>query len=175
MNTSPTPASASVRYPQALTFTVGRESYGVDLLLVQEIRCWSPVTRIPDSPVQLLGVLNLRGTVVPILDLRIRFGMPAPDYSASNVIIVVSIPTPEGARGYGLVVDSVSDVVTVTPGAVMPAPAIRGGSVSDCMQGMINAADQLVVLLDIGALLATEVLTATAAPHTALATDSFTH
>src|SRR6266571_7834239 len=96
---------------QVLTFVLGPETYGVDILRVQEIRGWSPVTRIPQAPPHVLGVLNLRGSIVPIVDLRMRLAFERAEYTAVTVIIVLSIFSAHGRRDVGVVVDAVSDVV----------------------------------------------------------------
>ena len=107
---------------QVLTFTLGEETYGVDILRVQEIRGWSPVTRIPQSQAHMLGVLNLRGSIVPIVDLRMRFSLPRAEYTPLTVIIVLSVESPQGRRDFGLVVDGVSDVIDV------PAADVKAGA-----------------------------------------------
>src|SRR3954471_23239906 len=94
---------------QVLTFTLGEETYGVDILRVQEIRGFSPVTRIPQSPTHILGVLNLRGSIVPIVDLRMRFSLERAEYTPLTVIIVLSVESSVGRRDFGVVVDGVSD------------------------------------------------------------------
>src|SRR5215467_12353339 len=86
---------------QVLTFSLGREVYGVDILRVKEIRGWSPVTRIPQSPQSVLGVLNLRGAIVPIIDLRVRFALQQAEFTAVTVIIVLSLRTEQGVRECG--------------------------------------------------------------------------
>src|SRR5262245_32576339 len=103
---------------QVLTFALGAEVYGVDILRVKEIRGWSPVTRIPQSPPHVLGVLNLRGAIVPIIDLRVRFALETAEFSPVTVIIVLSLRTAAGVRECGVVVHSVSDVVYIEPEAV---------------------------------------------------------
>ncbi|HEY8535918.1 MAG TPA: chemotaxis protein CheW, partial [Vicinamibacterales bacterium] len=103
--------TASSESFQVLTFILGNESYGVDILRVQEIRGWSTVTKIPHAPAYVLGVLNLRGSIVPIVDLRMRFNLDRAEYTAVTVIIVLSVNSPAGRREIGVVVDGVSDVV----------------------------------------------------------------
>ena len=93
-----------------------------DILRVQEIRGWSPVTRIPQAPAHVLGVLNLRGSIVPIVDLRMRFNLQRAEYTPLTVIIVLSVESPLGRRDFGVVVDGVSDVIDVAAGDVKPAP-----------------------------------------------------
>ena len=94
---------------QQLTFNLAGEEYGVDILSVREIRGWSRVTRIPQTPDHLLGVLNLRGAIVPIMDLRLRFGLERESYGDSTVVIIVAV----AERLFGIVVDAVSAAVGV--------------------------------------------------------------
>ena len=115
-------AAAAAGSNQVLTFTLGEETYGVDILRVQEIRGWSPVTRIPQAPAHVLGVLNLRGSIVPIVDLRMRFNLERAEYTPLTVIIVLSVESPVGRRDFGVVVDGVSDVIDVGASDVKPAP-----------------------------------------------------
>ena len=98
---------------QVLTFTLGEETYGVDILRVQEIRGYSTVTRIPQAPAHVLGVLNLRGSIVPIVDMRMRFSLDRAEYTPLTVIIVLSVESHAGRRDIGVVVDGVSDVIDV--------------------------------------------------------------
>ena len=110
---------------QVLTFTLGEETYGVDILRVQEIRGWSPVTRIPQAPAHVLGVLNLRGSIVPIVDLRMRFNLRARGiHAAHGHHRVVGRVAAVGRRDFGVVVDGVSDVIDVAAGDVKPAPEL---------------------------------------------------
>ena len=113
---------------QVLTFSLGGEVYGVDILRVKEIRGWSPVTRIPQSPASMLGVLNLRGLIVPIVDLRVRFALAAAEFTPLTVIIVLSLRTESGQRECGIVVDNVNDVVDIATDSIRPAPELGGGS-----------------------------------------------
>jgi purine-binding chemotaxis protein CheW len=133
---------------QVLTFSLGREVYGVDILRVKEIRGWSPVTRIPQSPPAVLGVLNLRGAVVPIIDMRLRFTLPEADFTPVTVIIVLSLRTEAGVRECGIVVDGVKDVVDIAPDAVRPAPAMQGNEASDFIDGVTTIDDQMLILLN---------------------------
>lgn len=132
---------------QVLTFCVGGETYGIDILCVHEIRGWSPVTRLPQSPPQVLGVLNLRGAIVPVIDLRVRFGLAHAAFTALTVIIVLSVHGAQGKREWGLVVDSVSDVLAIDPDTVKEPPPV-GGAVSGDIQGLATVADRLVILLE---------------------------
>src|SRR3954467_9302872 len=113
-------AEAAAGSQQVLTFVLGNETYGVDILRVQEIRGWSAVTKIPHAPAHVLGVLNLRGSIVPIVDLRMRFSLDRAEYTSVTVIIVLSVQSGAGRRDFGVVVDGVSDVVDVDASAVKP-------------------------------------------------------
>src|SRR5205823_4797907 len=101
-----------------LTFRLGAESYGIDILKVQEIRGWEPPTTIANAPSFIKGVINLRGVIVPILDLRVKFRLPETKYDEFTVVIILNI----AARVVGVVVDSVSDVLSLDPEAIRPTP-----------------------------------------------------
>lgn len=149
---------------QVLTFTLGDETYGVDILRVQEIRGWAPVTRIPQAQAHLLGVLNLRGSIVPIVDLRMRFSLPRAEYTPLTVIIVLSVESAQGRRDFGLVVDGVSDVVDVAVGEVKPAPELGAQASTEFIAGLAAVAGRMVMLLDIDRLIGGEVAGATSVP-----------
>jgi len=134
---------------QVLTFTLGMETYGVDILRVQEIRGWAQVTRIPQSPPHVLGVLNLRGSIVPIVDLRMRFRLERAEYTAVTVIIVLSVETAAGRRDLGVVVDGVSDVIDVKTADLKPAPDLGGQASTEFIQGLMTVGEHMVMLLDI--------------------------
>jgi purine-binding chemotaxis protein CheW len=152
--TEPVTAIAPDSAPrQVLTFSLGPESYGIDILQVQEIRGWSPVTHIPQSPPHVLGVLNLRGSIVPILDLRARFGLPA-DFTPLTVIIVISLGTATARKECGLVVDSVSDVVDLDPGQLRAPPTLSGGTATAFVSRLATLADRMLILLDVDDLVA---------------------
>lgn len=149
---------------QLLTFRLGSSTYGVDILRVKEIRGWSPVTRIPHSPAHVLGVLNLRGAIVPIIDLRLRFALAEADFSPMTVIIVLSLSTAAGQRECGVVVDSVSDVVDLLPDAVKPAPALKAGQKNEFIGGIATVDEQMLILLNVD-----ELVTQDLAPQDAAA------
>jgi purine-binding chemotaxis protein CheW len=138
---------------QVLTFVLGNETYGVDILRVQEIRGFTAVTKIPHAPAHVLGVLNLRGSIVPIVDLRMRFNLDRADYNAVTVIIVLSIQSANGRRDFGVVVDGVSDVVDVRRADVRPPPEMGSTSATEYILGLVPAAERMVVLLDIDCLI----------------------
>jgi purine-binding chemotaxis protein CheW len=153
MNTA-TPSSNQDRdLQQMLTFALGDESFGVDIQRVQEIRGWSPVTPIPEAPAHILGVLNLRGTIVPIIDLRARIGMDVAGNSATTVIIVLSVHMAEGDRLFGIVVDRVSDVVNINAASLRAVPAMGCHGNVDYLRGLVSQGDTMTMLLDIDRLL----------------------
>jgi purine-binding chemotaxis protein CheW len=147
---------------QVLTFNLGEEFYGIDILQVQEIRGWAPVTHIPQSPPHVLGVLNLRGSIVPIVDLRLRFGLRA-EFSPLTVIIVININTSSGRKECGLVVDGVSDVVDLDASQLRAAPNLNGGSGADFVSSLATLSDRMLILLDVDDLVARELPQAAAA------------
>ncbi|MHC1480577.1 chemotaxis protein CheW [Frateuria aurantia] len=130
---------------QHLTFNLADEEYGVDILAVREIRGWSPVTRIPQAPDYVLGVINLRGSIVPVLDMRVRFGLASAERGNASVTIIVAI----NERNFGIVVDNVSDVMTITADQIQPVPDM--GAVIDTryLRGLVRHDDRMVLLLDI--------------------------
>lgn len=155
-------AASAAGSHQMLTFTLGEETYGVDILRVQEIRGWSPVTRIPQAPAHVLGVLNLRGSIVPIVDLRMRFNLQRAEYTPLTVIIVLSVESAVGRRDFGVVVDGVSDVIDVAASDVKPAPEFGEHISTDFIQGLAAVAGRMVMLLDIDHLIGGDVTGATA-------------
>lgn len=133
---------------KVLTFSLGNEVYGVDILRLKEIRGWSPVTRLPHSPPCVLGVLNLRGVVVPIIDLRVRFGLQAVQFTAVTVVIVLSLRTASGQREFGIVVDRVLDVVDVSAERVRPTSATHGTAAHEFIEGIATLDEQMLILLN---------------------------
>jgi purine-binding chemotaxis protein CheW len=154
---------------QVLTFTLGNETYGVDILRVQEIRGWQPVTRIPQSPPHVLGVLNLRGSIVPIIDMRMRFSLERAEYTAITVIIVLSVESGNGRRDIGVVVDGVSDVIDVDNASVKPPPDLGGQLSTEFIQGLAAVSEHMVMLLDIDRLIGGDVGEVAAQPDAAAA------
>lgn len=135
---------------QYLTFRLGTETYGLDILRVKEIRGWTPVTGIPQSPPHVLGMLNLRGAIVPILDLRLRFELARADFTPTTVVIVLSLRSEDAsARECGVVVDSVSDVVDLAAETIKPAPSLSGHATSQFIQGLANAENGMLILLNV--------------------------
>ena len=128
-----------------LTFRLGQEEYGIDILRVQEIRGYDAVTPIANAPDFLKGVINLRGTIVPIVDLRIKFGLGEAVYDQFTVVIILNI----GARVVGIVVDSVSDVTTLSSDQIRPTPELGGAVDTSYIKGLSPVADRMLILLDI--------------------------
>jgi purine-binding chemotaxis protein CheW len=147
---------------QFLTFRLGNETYGLNILRVKEIRGWVPVTAIPQSPPHVLGILNLRGAVVPIVDLRRRFELASAEFTPVTVVIVLSLQSPKGGtRECGVVVDSVSDVVDLEASGIRPAPALNGHSLANYILGVAECDDRMVMLMDIEGLLQQDLAVAT--------------
>lgn len=134
---------------QFLTFQLGEELYGVDILRVQEIKGYTTVTKIPNTPDYIKGVLNLRGTIVPIVELRTTFGMPTIDYTMFTVIVVVVVRD----RIMGLVVDSVSDVLNISKKDIQAPPEFGAKVDVSVLSGIGKSGDKLISLLDIDRLL----------------------
>jgi len=133
---------------QVLTFSLGSEVYGVDILRVKEIRGWSPVTRLPQSADSVLGVLNLRGAIVPIIDLRVRFALKTAEFTPVTVIIVLSLRTEGGQQECGIVVDNVNDVVDISTASIKPAPTLNGAHASEFIEGITAHEEQMLILLN---------------------------
>ena len=130
---------------QYLTFRLAQEEYGVEILKVQEIKGYSAITPIPNTPSYLKGVMNLRGTIVPVVDLRSKFAMNEAEYNQFTVIIVVKV----AAKVMGLIVDAVSDVLNIPNTDIQPTPDFGSEVDARYINGMAKAGDKLVVLLDI--------------------------
>ncbi len=147
----PTLASNDPANPshQVLTFCLGSETYAVDILLVQEIRGWAPVTRLPQAPRHILGMLNLRGSIVPVIDLRVRFGLEEAIFTPVTVIIVLSVHTASGRREFGLVVDGVSDVVDVDAADLKETPSLGNKASAELIKGLAVVADRMLILLNV--------------------------
>lgn len=134
---------------ELLTFTLGAEEYAIDILKVQEIRGYEEPTRIANSPPFIKGVVNLRGTIVPIVDMRLRFGCSSAEYNSFTVVIILNVKN----RVVGVVVDSVSDVLEMPSEAVKPAPEIHSAVDAKFIMGIGNVAERMLILLDIESLI----------------------
>lgn len=142
---------------QYLTFTLGDEEYGVDILRVQEIKGWQRATPIPNTPHYVKGVINLRGTIVPVIDLRERFGMAAQEYSKFTVVVMVKVISGVRERIMGLVVDALSEVYTFQTEQIRPAPEFGAHIRTDFIRGLATVDDsKMVIVLDVDELLSDE-------------------
>lgn len=151
---------------QYLTFLLNGEEYGVDILRVQEIKGWMATTQIPNTPEYIRGVMNLRGAIVPIIDLRLRFNMPAIEYTATTVVIVLKVECEAGERTIGFVVDAVSDVYNVSGEQFKAAPDFGSHVRTEFIRALATVDDKMVILLDIDRLVGgDDVLNASGAQH----------
>lgn len=132
-----------------LAFTLGKEEYGIDILKVQEIRGYEAVTRIANAPEFVKGVVNLRGIIVPIVDMRIKFNLGEPTYDQFTVVIILNI----SGRVMGMVVDSVSDVITLSQEQVKPAPEMGTAFNTDYLIGLGTLDERMLILIDIDKLM----------------------
>ncbi len=128
-----------------LTFRLGQEEYGIDILKVQEIRGYEAPTRIAHAPAFIKGVINLRGTIVPIVDMRLRFGCAQAGYDSFTVVIILNLRE----RVVGIVVDSVSDVMELAPQQLRAAPDLESSIDAQCIRGLGSVGGRMLILLDI--------------------------
>jgi purine-binding chemotaxis protein CheW len=142
---------------QYVSFTLGSERYGVDVSRVQEIKGFDSATRVPYSPAFVLGVVNLRGAIVPVIDLRMRFGLERAPYGATTVIVVVHIGAARGERVAGLVVDAVNEVHHIAADLIRPPPQLAGMVEHSHVQGIADIDGQLLMLLDIEGLVTSSI------------------
>ena len=143
----------AVNADQFLTFMLSGEEYGVDILRVQEIKGWGKVTPIPSTPDYVRGVMNLRGTIVPILDLRNRFKMEQIEYGPTTVVIVLRVVCEGKDRIMGIVVDAVSDVYAVPAEEIRPSPDFGGNVNVEFVRGLASVDEKMVIILNIDELL----------------------
>lgn len=143
----------NIHQNQYLTFLLGEEEYGVDILRVQEIRGWDSVTTIPNAPAFIKGVINLRGTIVSILDLRERFGIASVDYNELTVVVVLRVKGEGKDRIMGVVVDAVSEVYHIAENDLKDPPDLGYAINMDYMKGMATVDDKMVSILDIDQLM----------------------
>ena len=143
------PAHPTAPNGEYLTFRLGAEEYGIDILRVQEIRSYEPPTRIANAPPFIKGVVNLRGVIVPIVDLRLKLGCDSAGYNHFTVVIVLNVR----GRVVGAVVDAVSDVLALAGEAIRPAPALHASFDTGFITGIGSVADRMLILIDIEALM----------------------
>lgn len=145
-------SAVDVQRREYLVFSLGEEEYAIDILKAQEIRGYENVTRIASAPPFIKGVTNLRGVIVPIVDLRIKFNLDRVEYDGQTVVIVVNV----SGRVVGVVVDGVSDVLSLTADQIRPAPEFGLSLSSDYLSGLASLEDRMLVLVDIDKMLSSE-------------------
>ena len=130
---------------QLITFEIGGRRLGIDVMAVREIRAWSPATPLPNAPAHVGGLLNLRGVILPVMDLRQQLGWGKTDPDGRHVIIVVRV----GENLRGLVVDAVNDIVTIGPENIQPVPEVGEAVSARYLQGIANLGDRLIMIMDL--------------------------
>lgn len=133
---------------QYITFQIGEQILGIDIMAVREIRAWSPTTALPHVASHVRGVVNLRGTVLPVMDLRARLGWGDTDPTARHVIMVVRVHD----QLQGLIVDAVNDIVTIDGDTLQPPPDVSGGHLGEIILGLASMDDRMVMILSLDAL-----------------------
>ncbi|MEI6985108.1 MAG: chemotaxis protein CheW [Rhodospirillaceae bacterium] len=145
--------SANTNDEQYVTFTVGNEEYGVSILSVREIRGWTPESRLPNLPDYVRGVINLRGIIIPIFDLRARFGGGSTEVTKRHVVVVVQV----GDRTRGVLVDAISDILAISQDQIKPPPAMETGMIdSQYLSGLFTIENRMVTLLNVARMFAVE-------------------
>lgn len=134
---------------ELITVVIGEQRFAIDIQLVREIRGWTSSTPLPNAPDYVLGVINLRGAVLPVLNLAARLGLPASEARSSSVVIVVDLV----GRTVGLLVDAVSDIINVGEGEIQPAPVIGAASSKGLARGMITTEEGIITLIDMSGIL----------------------
>jgi purine-binding chemotaxis protein CheW len=145
MDMFPTSTTHTATALEYLAFTLGAEEYGVDIQKVRELRGYEAVTRIANAPAYIKGVVNLRGIIVPIVDMRIKLGVANPTYDQFTVVVILTI----GASVMGMVVDSVSDVTTLAPEQIKPAPDMGAAVEASYLLGIGTLDERMLILVDI--------------------------
>lgn len=138
---------------ELITFEVEGQSFAIDIMSTREIRAWTPVTRLPNAPPHIAGVVNLRGTVLPVIDLAARLGWKTTQATARHAIIVVQV----GGQAKGLIVDSVSDIVTMPDGALQAPPVTSNQCLVPFLEGLAPVEERMIMLLNLGALCGEEI------------------
>jgi purine-binding chemotaxis protein CheW len=151
---------AAERAGKYLVFGLGREEFGIRVLNVREIMGIQDVTAVPHTPPYLKGVINLRGKVIPVVDLRLKFGLPAVEHTQRTCIIVVQVGKEEGAIRMGIIVDGVAEVLNLSEGDIEDTPDFGQGVVTSYLLGMAKVKDKVKILLDIDEVMATQELQA---------------
>jgi purine-binding chemotaxis protein CheW len=133
---------------QFITFTLGAQEYGIDIMVVREIKGWTDTTMIPNAPAHVRGVINLRGVIVPIFDLRARFGVGLTVPTSMHVVIIVAA----GTRTIGLLVDTVSDIISIDPKAIRPIPEMGLPTEDQFLDGLVAIENRMVTLVSLAGL-----------------------
>lgn len=142
------PAAVDIRQ-QYVVFSLDKQKYGVDIMAVREIRMMQQITLLPGAPVYVCGVINLRGSIVPVCDLRSRFANGRTEPVPGNAIVIVTIDR----RPYGLIVDEVNDIVSIPAGDIAPVPEVQSGRANPLFKGLITMAQGMLIVLDLSHLL----------------------
>jgi purine-binding chemotaxis protein CheW len=142
-------AAAATLPTQFISFAIGDDQYGVDIMAVREIKGWSEITHLPKQPDYVRGVLNLRGVIVPIIDLRCRFGQGLTEATPLHIVIIVQI----GSRQVGLLADRVLDIVSLDASQIQPVPRVVRGSRVDFLSGLVTVDNAMIALIDLSNLL----------------------
>lgn len=135
---------------QFVAFSVGTQNYCVDIMQVREIRAWTGATALPNSAEFVRGVINLRGHIVPVIDLKARFGLGETDTEAGSVVVIVMIDE----KLHGLLVDGVSDILNVEPGDIAPSPDIEADGRASFLNGIVTDNEEMVAIIDLNRLVA---------------------
>ena len=147
--TAPTSSAQGAAGAEYLTFRLGEEEYGIDILRVQEIRSYEPPTRLAHAPDFIKGVIDLRGVIVPIVDLRLKLRCATAEYTDFTVVIILNV----GGTVLGAVVDAVADVVPLAQGAIKPAPQFQGTVDASFVRGIATVDERMLIVVDIESLL----------------------
>lgn len=145
MNLEANNHSDDLNQKQFLTVTLGNEEFGIEIMAVREIKAWAVPTRLPNVPEYLLGVVNLRGVIIPVYDLKMRFGIGKSDCNIKNAIVFTSVQN----RTIGVLVDSVSDIISVSDQDMKPAPEMYGDIKKDFINSLVSIGNKMVVLINI--------------------------
>ncbi|MBN2473520.1 MAG: chemotaxis protein CheW [Pirellulales bacterium] len=137
---------------QLVSFRLGKEEYGIEITKIREIILMGEITRIPQTPDYVKGLINLRSTVIPVIDLRIRFGLPETELTDESRIMVLHV----GTKTIGIIVDAVSEVLRVSPEMIAPPPPTVAGLGREYLTGLVKQQDRLLILLDIDKIFSTE-------------------
>jgi purine-binding chemotaxis protein CheW len=146
-------AAAAALPTQFISFAIGDDQYGVDIMAVREIKGWTEITHLPKQPDYVRGVLNLRGVIVPIIDLRCRFGQGLTEATPLHIVIIVQI----GSRQVGLLADRVLDIVSLDASQIQPVPRVVRGSRIDFLSGLVTVDNAMIALIDLSNLLSISV------------------